>query len=264
MAVFGAPVAHEDDAERAISAALAMQAAIGHLNDDLERKHGMRLSLRIGLNTGEVIAGLLAGDVQGAYTVVGDTVNTAQRFESAAPLGGVLVRETTGRMTRRAFQSEGAIELTLKGKAEPQRAYRVLGRREHEIELLPTPVVGRGTELGQLQSLLARAMAGHGRRAHITGEAGVGKSRLLREFFATVDRSMMQSVSRCSSFETDTPYALVRRGLRPMFSVRPGAHPPAAPVDSQNSFRGASQPLGPLVRDRPLHGPRYRATSRSG
>ncbi len=84
MAVFGAPVAHEDDAERAISAALAMQTAIGHLNDDLERKHSMRLSLRIGLNTGEVIAGLLAGDVQGAYTVVGDTVNTAQRFESAA------------------------------------------------------------------------------------------------------------------------------------------------------------------------------------
>ena len=88
MAVFGAPVAHEDDAERAISAALAMQSAIAQLNDDLERRHGTQMELRIGINTGEVVAGLLAGDVQGAYTVVGDTVNTAQRFESAAPLGG--------------------------------------------------------------------------------------------------------------------------------------------------------------------------------
>src|SRR5260221_429021 len=253
MAVFGAPIAHEDDAERAISAALAMQAAIGHLNDDLERKHGMRLSLRIGLNSGEVIAGLLAGDVQGAYTVVGDTVNTAQRFESAAPLGGVLVSETTWRVTRLAFQFEVPIELTLKGKAEPQKAYRVLGRREHEIELLPTPLVGRGTELGQLQSLLARAMAGHGRRAHITGEAGVGKSRLLREFFATVDRSVMQSVSRCASFETDTPYALVSRVLRLMFSVRPGADEAAAQVDIQNSFAVINQTLDPLEIKLLLH-----------
>src|SRR5258708_14385028 len=141
MAVFGAPVAHEDDAERAITAALAMQAAIGHLNDDLERKHGMRLSLRIGLNTGEVIAGLLAGDVQGAYTVVGDTVNTAQRFESNAPLGGILVSETTWRLTRLAFQFDAPIEVTLNVKAEPPLAYLVLPRRHHETELPTTPPV---------------------------------------------------------------------------------------------------------------------------
>ena len=81
MAVFGAPISHEDDAERAINAGLAMQQSIGHLNDDLARRHGVRLALRIGINTGEVVAGLLAGDVQRAYTVVGDAVNTAQRYE---------------------------------------------------------------------------------------------------------------------------------------------------------------------------------------
>src|SRR5258708_355978 len=223
MAVFGAPVAHEDDAERAVSAALAMQTAIGQLNDDLERKHGMRLSLRIGLNTGEVIAGLLAGDVQGAYTVVGDTVNTAQRFESAAPLGGILVSETTWRMTRLAFQFEVPIEVTLKGKAVPQQAYRVLIRRDREIELAATPMVGREAELGRLRRLLGQAADGHGRRVHIAGEAGVGKSRLLREFFASVDRSVVRFVSRCASFETETPYALVSRLLRLIFAVRPGA-----------------------------------------
>ena len=91
MAVFGAPVAHEDDAERAISAAIAMHAAIARLNEDLERRHATRLALRIGINTGEVVAGLMAEDVQGAYTVVGDTVNTAQRFESAAEPNTILV-----------------------------------------------------------------------------------------------------------------------------------------------------------------------------
>src|SRR2546423_14149828 len=81
MAVFGAPVSHEDDAERAINAALAMQAAMVGLNAELERVHGVRLSLRIGVNTGEVVAGMLPGDVQAAYTAVGDAVNTAQRIE---------------------------------------------------------------------------------------------------------------------------------------------------------------------------------------
>src|SRR5919197_4434969 len=99
MAVFGAPLSHEDDAERAVHAALAMQQSIGKLNDDLDREHGVRLALRIGINTGEVVAGLLGGDVQSAYTVVGDAVNTAQRLESVAPLGGVIVSETTRRLT---------------------------------------------------------------------------------------------------------------------------------------------------------------------
>ena len=106
MAVFGAPISHEDDAERAINAALAMQQSIGHLNDDLSRQHGVRLALRIGINTGEVVAGLLAGDVQTAYTVVGDAVNTAQRFEAAAPLGEILVSADTRRLAIHSFEFE--------------------------------------------------------------------------------------------------------------------------------------------------------------
>jgi adenylate cyclase len=180
-------------------------------------------------------------------------VNTAQRFESAAPLGGVLVSETTWRMTRLAFQFEVPIELTLQGKTEPQKAYRVLMRRDHEIELPPTPLVGRHNELARLQRLIEQAMTGRGKRAHITGEAGVGKSRLLREFFASVDRSVMQSVSRCASFEIDAPYALVGRMLRLMFSIRVGADEVAAQLDIQNSFAVINQTLDPLETILLLH-----------
>src|SRR5207253_1325303 len=199
MAVFGAPVAHEDDAERAIDAALAMHEAVKLLNDDLERKHGVRTRMRIGINTGEVVAGLLTGEVQGAYTVVGDTVNTAQRFESAAPHDGILVSEPTWRLTRRAFDFEQIPPLVLKGKAEPQKAYRVLGRRYSDLDSAATPLIGRTSELGKLKDQLALAADGSGSLLHVTGEAGVGKSRLLREFRAAVAPEVLQIVARCAS-----------------------------------------------------------------
>ena len=128
MAVFGAPVSHEDDAERAISAAIAMRAAIAGLDAELERRHGTRLALRIGINTGEVVAGLMAEDVQDAYTVVGDTVNTAQRFEGFEVVGEArqLARRVThqdaarrrrrlealGRVDRVADDGVGALHVT--------------------------------------------------------------------------------------------------------------------------------------------------------
>src|SRR2546423_11202539 len=90
MAVFGAPVSHEDDAERTVRAALEMQHALTLLNDWLEREHGLRLALRVGISSGEVVSGLLANDVQSAYTVVGDTGNTAQRLQSSAAPGAVV------------------------------------------------------------------------------------------------------------------------------------------------------------------------------
>jgi adenylate cyclase len=236
MAVFGAPVAHEDDAERAVSAALAMQAAIGRLNDDLERRLGMRLSLRIGVNTGEVIAGVLA-EVQGAYTVVGDTVNTAQRFESAAPLGGILVSEPTWRLTRRAFEFEAPIQITLKGKAEPQHAYRVLARREREVQQAATPLVGRQAELGRLQQSLDDAMLGQGACVHLIGDAGIGKSRLLRELRPSVDSSVAQFATRCASFETDTPYAVVGQLLRLIFGIGAGTEQAKAEEHIRRAFQ---------------------------
>lgn len=130
MAVFGAPVSHEDDAERAIRAGLAMQGAIASLNDDLERQHGVRLALRIGINTGEVVAGLLAADMQHAYTVVGDTVNTANRVETSAPAGEVVVSETTRSLAAQLFEFAPLPAVTLKGKRVPVVTYRVVRERD--------------------------------------------------------------------------------------------------------------------------------------
>jgi adenylate cyclase len=238
MAVFGAPVAHEDDAERAISAAVAMQRAIGRLNDDLdlEQQPGMRLALRIGINTGEVVAGLLAGDVQGAYTVVGDTVNTAQRFESAAPLGGILVSDSTRRLAEHAFTFDEIPALVFKGKSEPQPAFRVQGRRADELEVPRTPLVGRADELVRLLSALDASVSGLGERVHIQGDAGIGKSRLVREFRAGLTPQIIQVVGRCASFEVDTPYALVSRLLRHAFGITSGEDEAAARVAIERTF----------------------------
>jgi adenylate cyclase len=223
MAVFGAPLAHEDDAERAINAALAIQAAFAELNADLTRNRGVASALRIGINTGEVVAGLLEGGNSTAYTVVGDTVNTAQRFEAAAPPGGILVSESTWRLTRRAFEFEPVPPLTLRGKSEPQVAYRAMRRQVAELDATLTPLVGRDAELATLKQALARATAGRGGLVHVLGEAGVGKSRLLREFRVTLDPRVVQVVARCASFESDTPYALAARILRNLLAVPAGA-----------------------------------------
>ncbi len=219
MAVFGAPLSHEDDAERAVRAALAMQQSIAKLNDDLDRDHGVRLSLRIGINTGEVVAGMLAADVQSAYTVVGDAVNTAQRLESVAPLGGVIVTDTTRRLALHAFEFEQLAPVTLKGKAEPVVTYRVVRPRDEEIEPDASPFIGRVAESARLHQALVTAFSGHGTVIHVSGEAGVGKSRLVSEFRATLADDVDRMAARCASFETNTPYALVSSLIRAAFRI---------------------------------------------
>ena len=138
MALFGTPIAHEDDAGRAVDAALAMQAALGEINGELERDHGLSLELRIGVNTGEVVAGVReVGGFQDA-TVIGDTVNTASRLQTAAPPGTVLVGEMTARLARHLFELEPMPPLVLKGKAEPVHAFRAVG------PLTTIPIARRG------------------------------------------------------------------------------------------------------------------------
>src|SRR2546425_7242041 len=133
MAVFGAPVSHEDDAERTVRAALEMQQALTLLNDWLEREHGLRLALRVGISSGEVVSGLLANDVQSAYTVVGDAVNTAQRLEAIAAPGEIVVGPTTYRLAPRAFEFEPLGAMALKGKAQAVEAYRVVRSKDDAI-----------------------------------------------------------------------------------------------------------------------------------
>jgi class 3 adenylate cyclase/tetratricopeptide (TPR) repeat protein len=243
MAVFGAPISHEDDAERAINAALAMQRSIAHLNDDLARRHGVRLALRIGINTGEVVAGMLAGDVQSAYTVVGDAVNTAQRYEAVAPLGEILVSAMTRRLAVHSFEFEPTAPLTLKGKAEPVVAYRVLRRRYEEIAPEATPLIGRVLEMQMLRDAIADAVEGRGRVLSIVGEAGVGKSRLVGELRANLVPGIDRITVRCASFESNTPYALVADLVRGAFSIHAADDEPTARTAIANGFAILGHPI---------------------
>jgi class 3 adenylate cyclase/tetratricopeptide (TPR) repeat protein len=182
MALFGAPVAHEDDAERAVRAGLGMQAAMDEVNAGLPG--GINFDLRVGINTGEV----LAGAVGEAYTVVGDTVNVASRLQSAARPGSVTVGERTMRASATAVEYERLEPLQLKGKAQPVPAWeavcliaeQAVGRAAPARE---SPFVGRDSELRTLEAIYERILdEGTPQLVTLIGEAGVGKSRILREF----------------------------------------------------------------------------------
>jgi class 3 adenylate cyclase/predicted ATPase len=181
MAIFGAPVAHEDDAERAVRAGLGMQAAMGEVNESLPS--GVHFDLRVGVNTGEV----LAGAVGASYTVTGDTVNVAARLQSAARPGSVTVGERTMRATLGAVRFEELEPLELKGKAEPVPAWEAVAvTAEHAVRRTApareSPLIGRDNELATLETIYERVERDcipH--LVTLVGEAGVGKSRVLRE-----------------------------------------------------------------------------------
>jgi adenylate cyclase len=186
MAIFGAPVAHGDDAERAVRAGLGMQAAMDEINEPLAQQHGVTFALCVGINTGEV----LAGRVGDSYTVIGDSVNVAARLQAAARPGTVTVGERTREATRGAIEYRALGEpLALKGKAQPVHAWEAIAplaapsTAESVAQPARAPLVGRVAELTQLHSLVERVEQRRGGHlATVIGEAGVGKSRLLAEF----------------------------------------------------------------------------------
>jgi class 3 adenylate cyclase len=193
MAVFGVPRLHEEDALRAVRAATELQEAIEVLNAELTRDHGIELHARIGVNTGEVIVG-------DQPLVTGDTVNVAARLEQAAPPGGVLLGETTFELVREAVRGE-PVELELKGKPTAVGGWRLLELEPGAAPFarrLDTPLVGRELELEQLRQGLARAV--RERRAvllTVVGPAGIGKTRLVGEFVASVSSEARALVGRC-------------------------------------------------------------------
>jgi class 3 adenylate cyclase/tetratricopeptide (TPR) repeat protein len=182
MAVFGAPVAHEDDAERAVRAALSMQRAVRRVLDD-ERGGGAPLGLRVGLNTGEVVAGIQAAI---EYTVIGDTVNTAARLADAAAIGAVYAGVTTSAATRHVASWRQLRPLRLKGKREPVEAYELLGLHDAPGTRSglgdEAPFVGRESEIGRVAGRLAEVIdRGEPRVLLFTAEAGIGKTRFAAE-----------------------------------------------------------------------------------
>ena len=189
MAVFGAPVAHEDDAERAVRAGLAILEGIDELNaaDDT-----LSLSVRIGINTGEAVVALDARPEHGEGMVTGDVVNTAARIQSAAPVDGVAVGHVTFGATERVFEYEPLEAFVAKGKSEPiamwQAVAPVARFGSDVIRSLTTPLVGRETDLALLRGLFDKTVRDDEvQLVTVVGEPGVGKSRLVAELFAYVD-----------------------------------------------------------------------------
>jgi adenylate cyclase len=233
MAVFGAPHAHEDDPERALHAALLMHERVAALSGRWEPRIGRPLALHIGVNTGPVVAGTIGSAAGGAYAVTGDTVNTASRLQSAASPGQTLVSPSTRQLASHAFRLVPAGEITMKGKSQPLPVFRLAGARAVrrsgrglQALGLTAPLIGRAAELGQMIAAFDELLRGRAQVVSLTGEAGVGKSRLLQEWLATLDASgRLASVSVrhavCSSLG-EQPYAVFAAFFREAYGVAPG------------------------------------------
>lgn len=189
MAVWGAPYADENDAERAVSAAIELQETMLNLVKESTIPDVKNLKLRVGINSGSVLAGYVG--LRNEYTVMGDTVNIANRLEQSAEPGSIVIGESTYRLVRGVFRVQRfEAPLALRGRTEPVQAYKVLGVTEQpsrmrykSIDSLETRLVGRETELARLEGYFKEAMQqDYPTLVLVTGDAGMGKSRLLMEF----------------------------------------------------------------------------------
>jgi adenylate cyclase len=228
MALFGAPIAHEDHAVRGVAAALAMQHAVRGYADTLRAQRGIELAVRIGLNTGPVVVGKIGDDLRMDYTAQGETVNLAARLQQAAEPGGILISEATMRLAGGYFVLHEAGELTLKGLPAPVRTFGVTGQRRRRarfdlsIERGLTPLVGRRRELASLSEALDRAVAGRGNIVSVVGAAGIGKSRLVYELRRGLDEQAVTFLEgRCQPHEAQ-PFDLIVQLLQANFGLEDG------------------------------------------
>ncbi len=193
MALFGAPIAHEDHAVRACYAALAMQTAIRRYSENLRRAQGLEVQIRVGLNSGEVVVRAIGNDLHMDYTAVGQTTHLAARMEQLAVPGTIRLTSDTSRLAEGFIEVKALGPVPVKGLAEPVAVFELVGATAVRRRLQATAgrgltrFVGRQTEVDVLHQALARAGAGHGQIVAIVGEAGVGKSRLVYEFVHSHD-----------------------------------------------------------------------------
>jgi class 3 adenylate cyclase len=216
MALFGAPVALEDHAFRACLAALAIQQEANRLAVEVQRRDGVALRLRVGLNSGRVIAGEMGSGSLG-YAATGQPVGFAQRMESVAPPGGVMLSESTARLVEHTVMLNEAEWVHIKGADEPVLAHRLvgIGPRDGSVGRAEASLVGRRWEMAALDAIVDRTISGHGGVVIVVGPPGIGKSRAAREVAAlAAGRGSEVFWTFCESHARDIPFGAVARLLR--------------------------------------------------
>jgi len=245
LAFFGAPVAHEDDPERAVRCGLDMVRAIDELGAAQRAVGASDLRVRVGINTGPVVVGVVGTDKANEYTAMGDAVNVAARMQAMARPGTVLITAATHRFVSTLVETVDVGVLELKGKADAVQAYEVTGLQAggtHTRGLLGmrTPMIGRDAQLARLQAVFEVVRARQGRVACVLGEPGIGKSRMLAELRASVERtdgSMRWIEGRCLSYGETMPYHLVLDLVRSLIGVSGSADEQQVAEALQTSLR---------------------------
>jgi class 3 adenylate cyclase len=226
MALFGAPIAHEDHAQRACYAALHLRDRLRQYADELRLDPGVSFSFRLGLNSGEVIVGKIGDDLRMDYTAQGHTVGLAQRMEQLAPPDGIALSQHTQKPVDGFFSVRSLGPLQVKGAREPAGVFVLEGVGSHRTRLDTSRArglsrfVGRDSEMEALEAALARSLEGTGRVAAAVGEAGVGKSRLCAEFVERCRaRGLMVYEAHCPAHGKTIPYLPLLELLRNLFGI---------------------------------------------
>ena len=226
MAVFGAPVAHEDHAQRACYAALQMLADVADYAAELRRGPGLNFSTRIGINSGEVVAGAIGPGAQGDYTAIGHTVGLAQRMEALAEPGKAYLTEHAAALATGFLDLDDLGEFEIKGASQPVRVFELagVGAARSRLDLARargfSRFVGRGEEMGALEAALDRAEAGEGLAIGLVADPGVGKSRLSHEFSQRCrERGVEVFEAQAQSHGQTVPFMPVLQMLRSFFGI---------------------------------------------
>ena len=229
MALFGAPIAHEDHAQRACYAALALRDALREFAREVKRRHGLDFATRIGINSGEVVVGRIGDDLRMDYTAQGHTVGLAQRMEALASGGSIYLSEDTAKLAQLYFALEDLGAFALKGAAEPIHVYELTGvgsaRNRFDLSRARGLVrfVGRDAELRTLEAALERTRRGEGQVLGIVADAGTGKSRLCFEFAEHCRAEGVQVMEgRCVAHGKNLPLLPVLEVIRGYFGIEDG------------------------------------------
>jgi class 3 adenylate cyclase len=247
MALFGAPLAYEDHARRAVLAAVGIRRRLLEREADLGLPQGTRFSVRMGLHTGPVVVGKIGDDLRMDYTAVGDTTNLAARLQQVAEPRAILMSEAVRRLTSAYVRLDDIGPLHLKGRAEPVPAYRIAGRTplrsrsETRSETPANPFVGREREFADLRDVLDQVERRQGQIVGLVGEPGLGKTRLLSEFSRSLDAGRVTYLEgHCLSYGQAISYGPVIEILRGNCALAETD----SPVETAQKLRASLQELG--------------------